>query len=120
MTNKTIGKYGENLAKEFLIKKGYKILELNYHYSKVAEVDIIAKKDNTIHFVEVKTRTQRLFGAPMEAINAKKIKSIYSCAQFYINNSKNHFEKMQIDAIAIILDKNKEPQIDFLENISLN
>ena len=58
MTNKIIGKVGEDIAKNFLIKKGYKILEMNYRFSRVAEIDIIATKKDILHFVEVKTRTQ--------------------------------------------------------------
>ena len=45
MTNKIIGKYGEDIAKNFLIKNGFEILEMNYRYSRVAEIDIIASKD---------------------------------------------------------------------------
>ena len=82
-------------------------------------IDIIALKDNTIHFVEVKTRTQKFFGSPLEAINKTKLMSIYNCSKFYLLNSNIRCEKMQIDAIAIVLDSNKQAQISFLENISL-
>ena len=64
MTNKIIGKYGEDVAKNFLIKKGFQILETNYRYSRVAEIDIIASKKDVLHFIEVKTRTQEFFGKP--------------------------------------------------------
>ena len=119
MTNKTIGKYGEELAKNFLIEKGYKILETNFHYSKIAEIDIIALKDNVMHFVEVKTRTQKKFGEPIEAVDYKKLNSIWACANFYMNSSKQKFKKMQIDVIGIILKDNKVLELNFIENISL-
>ena len=118
MTNKEIGKYGEELAKNFLIKKGYEILEMNYHFSRLAEIDIIAQKNNILHFIEVKTRTQNAFGTPLEAITPKKLKQIYSCAMFYMSNSKKKFKNYQIDAIGILLNKNNIPKIDFIENIS--
>ena len=118
MTNKEIGKYGEDLAKDFLIKKGYKILEVNFHYSKVAEIDIIAEYKSTLHFVEVKTRTSNSFGAPLEAINTKKLNYIYQGALFYIKNSKKRYSKFQIDAVGIILDKDKNPEFNFIENIT--
>ncbi len=118
MTNKTIGKYGEQLAKNFLIKKGFKILELNYRYSRLAEIDIIAQKDDTIHFVEVKTRTQSIFGTPLEAINQTKLKSIYKCALYYMQNISKKYKKYQIDAIGIILNKNDEPKITYIENLA--
>lgn len=119
MTNKEIGKYGETLAKDFLIKKGYKILEMNYHYSRMAEIDIIALKDNIVHFVEVKTRTQNLFGSPLEAINRNKLISIFKCAQFYLTNSKKRYKKIQIDAIGIFLKGKEIEKIDFIEDICL-
>ena len=119
MTNKITGKYGEEIAKNFLIKKGYKILEMNFHYSKQSEIDIIAQKNNIIHFVEVKTRTQTLFGQPLEAITPQKLNAIYKCARFYLSQKRLNFDKIQIDAIGILLDKNDVKEINHLENISL-
>ena len=117
MTNKIIGKYGEDIAKNFLIKKGFKILETNYRYSRIAEIDIIASKKDILHFVEVKTRTQEFFGKPLEAITSNKLKQIFSCAIQYMNNSKIKYKSYQIDAIGIILDKDKTKNIEFIENI---
>ena len=118
MTNKTIGKYGETLAKDFLIKNGFKILEMNYKYSRVAEIDIIASKKNILHFIEVKTRTQDFFGTPLEAINQNKLKQIYTCAKYYLQNSSKNYDKIQIDAIGILLNSQGN-KIDFIENIQL-
>ena len=120
MNNKQTGKYGEELAAGFLIKKGYKILETNYRYSKMAEIDIIALKSNTIHFIEVKTRNGKTYGAPLEAITKTKLNSIYRCAKFYLSKTKTFYKQMQIDAIGILIDNNKEPEFNFVENISLN
>ena len=119
MTNKIIGKYGEEIAKNFLIKNKFEILEMNYRYSRVAEIDIIASKKDILHFVEVKTRTQEFFGSPMEAITPNKLKQIYSCATEYMTKSKKRYKKYQIDAIGIVLNKDGIKKIDFIENISL-
>lgn len=118
MTNKVIGKYGEDLAKDFLTKNGFKILETNFHYSKMAEIDIIASKKDVLHFVEVKTRTQEFFGSPLEAITKTKLNSIFSCAKFYLSKSTKKYGSYQIDAIGIVLNKDNEAKITFLENIS--
>ena len=115
MTNKSTGKYGEDVASDFLTKNGYKIIEKNFKYSKIAEIDIIALKNNILHFVEVKTRTTSDFGNPLEAVNKTKLNSIYKAACFYIN--KNGYKKFQIDVIGIIL---KDNSIQFIENIALN
>lgn len=119
MTNKIIGKYGEEIAKNFLIKNKFEILEMNYRYSRFAEIDIIASKKDILHFVEVKTRTQEFFGSPMEAITPNKLKQIFSCATEYMTKSKKRYKKYQIDAIGIILNKKEIKKIDFIENISL-
>ena len=94
---------------------------MNFHYSKMAEIDIIAEKNNILHFVEVKTRSSLSFGTPIEAVSAKKLASIFACGNFYLQNSKKKFKKFQIDAIGIILSKKGEaPEIQYIENIALN
>ncbi|MBR1616828.1 YraN family protein [bacterium] len=120
MTNKSVGKYGEEIACNFLIKKGYIILERNFHFSKNAEIDIIALKNKIIHFVEVKTRASDKYGRPYEAITPSKIASIKACGMFYLKNNKIPHKKISIDAIGIMLNENKEPEIQMLENIALN
>ena len=57
MSNIQKGKYGEELAAEFLIKSGYKIIDKNYKFSRYGEIDIIALEKDTLCFIEVKTRT---------------------------------------------------------------
>ena len=120
MNNKTIGSMGEKLAQEYLKKFGFTILETNYRYSKISEIDIIAVKKDVLHFVEVKTRSSSNFGTPFEAITKAKLTSIYNCSKYYLSQSKKHYIKTQIDAISIILNHETEPQIEFIENISLN
>ena len=66
-----LGKQGEALAVEFLQKNGYTILETNWTFQK-AEVDIIARKNNFLAVVEVKTRSNIDFGLPQDFVNPKK------------------------------------------------
>ena len=75
-SNKTLGKLGEDAAVEYLKKSGFEILDRNWHCSKDAEVDIIAKDGKTLVFVEVKTRSNLNCGHPFEAINLKKMQKI--------------------------------------------
>ena len=119
MTNKVIGKYGENIAKDFLTKKGYEILEMNYRYSRFAEIDIIAAKSNILHFIEVKTRTQEFFGSPLEAITPAKLKQIFSCAISYLSKNNKKYKGYKIDAIGIVLNGKDVKKIDFIKDISL-
>jgi len=117
MSNMEIGKYGENLAKEYLIKKGYKIVEMNYKYSRYGEIDIIALDKNELCFVEVKTRRNNKFGTPMEAITKEKLMKIFSCIKNYTIENKNlKYSKCRIDAISIEL-TNEMPKITHIKNV---
>ena len=81
--NKISGIKGETLAKQFLEKNGYKILECNYK-NKIGEIDIIAKHQNTVVFVEVKQRQSLKFGYPREAVNYSKQQKIRRVATVYL------------------------------------
>ena len=80
--NKKLGRAGEKQAVKYLKKKGYKILEKNYK-NPFGEVDIIAKKDDTVAFIEVKTRLSDIFGAPSEAVDAARRKRYINAAKYY-------------------------------------
>ena len=84
MNNREFGNKGEDLACEYLIKNGYEILERNKHFSKLCEIDIIAKFKNKVVFVEVKTRKSDAFGTPMEAITRGKYNNIKTVVLSYI------------------------------------
>lgn len=77
------GSQGENAAAEYLVKKGYEVLERNYRYRR-AEVDLIVRKKNWLVFVEVKTRTGNAFGFPEEFVNREKEENILSAAEEYM------------------------------------
>lgn len=119
--NKQIGKFGEEIAEKYLKKQRYKILEKNYHYSKYAEIDIIAKEKDTIVFVEVKTRSDLSFGHPFEAINKAKLQHIFQAGLFYLQNTNEKYKNYRIDVVAIIgKPEEKSPKIEHLKNVCLN
>ncbi|EAX48690.1 protein of unknown function UPF0102 [Thermosinus carboxydivorans Nor1] len=66
-----MGKMGENAAADYLARNGYKILMRNYR-CRIGEIDIVAERQGTIVFVEVKTRSSEKFGFPAEAVNYRK------------------------------------------------
>ncbi len=115
MNNREFGNIGEDLACEYLLKNGYEILERNKHFSKLCEIDIIAKFKNKIVFVEVKTRKSNNFGSPLEAITKNKYMNIKTGVLSYVQENK--INNYQIDAIGITL----EPELDIqhLKNIYL-
>lgn len=109
---------GENLAAEYLRKKGYKIIERNFR-RRYGEIDIIASNDDTLVFFEVKTRKSILYGTPLEAITRWKLQELVRTAQFYKLAHRHLPELMRIDAISITLNhENRLDTIEHIENIS--
>ena len=108
-----LGKKGEQLAIDFLLEKGYDIVERNYRFDK-AEVDIIAKKNQTLAIVEVKTRSTSDFGDPQDFLNPKQIKRIVKAVDEYVLVNKMDLE-IRFDIIAIVKE-NKGYLIEHLEN----
>ena len=104
------GNEGEEMAALFLIKKGYAIKSRNFRYLK-SEIDIVAVKDKTIVFVEVKTRTNAFFQEPELSVTRSKQKQITKGANFYIQE-KNVELDVRFDIIAITLFGNKINHIE--------
>lgn len=104
------GKEGEEMATLFLIKNGYKILSRNFRYKK-SEIDIIAQKEKTIAFVEVKTRTNAFFQEPELSVTRSKQKQITLGANFYIQENDINLD-IRFDIIAITLFGNKINHIE--------
>lgn len=98
--NRALGKHGENIAARFLSRRGYKIIGRNTR-TFVGEIDIIAKKEPLLVFVEVKTRRNSSFGAPYLAITEKKRKKLIQCARSYLNMKRSEDAEWRIDIISI-------------------
>ena len=113
-----IARIGEELAANFLKKRGYKIIERNFRKG-YGEIDIIAVKNEILIFVEVKTRTSSNFGTPFEAITTWKLKSLVKTAQFYKSLHLLLPQALRIDAVSVKLSNdNSVEKIELLENIS--
>lgn len=97
-----IGKKGEILAIDYLKNRRFKIKEKNYH-TQWGEIDIIAEKNNTLYFIEVKTRQKLTFGLPYEAINFYKIRALKRTIDYYIKAKKIKNRKFCLSVISIIL-----------------
>jgi putative endonuclease len=100
------GKRAETIAKEFLEKKGYDILDENWVYGK-AEVDIIAYHDKKLIFVEVKARSGKYFGNPEDFVDKKKQRLLTEAAEEYIY-LMSHKGEIRFDIIAILFQKDFE------------
>ena len=116
MSNLSTGKNGEEIAKSYLEKQGYKILEMNKRFSNLCEIDIIALDKNTLVFCEVKTRKTTVCGSPFEAITKTKLEHIKKGLYLYrLENPQ--YKKYRIDAVSVIL--NPELKVEHLKNVSL-
>lgn len=113
--NQETGKIGEDIAAEYLISKGFKIIARNWRF-KHYEVDIIASKNNLLHFIEVKTRNTLNYGYPEESISREKMKHLKNAAAaFQFQHSK--WKYIQFDALAIQLKFGLAKEIYFIEDI---
>jgi len=105
MANNTqTGKYGEKLTAYILRLWDFEILALNWRFSKY-EIDIIAAKDNILHFVEVKLRSDTTFGFPEESVNDKKIDYMNIAAEAYLS-AYPFWKRVSFDIMAILLKPN--------------
>lgn len=94
-----LGKLGEELAAEYLQKKGYVILATNWVFQK-AEIDILAQKENTLAVVEVKTRSSIDFGLPQDFVKSKKIQLLVKAVNAYVTENDLDLE-VRFDIISI-------------------
>jgi putative endonuclease len=100
-----LGRIGEEKAVEYLLEKGYEILETNWVFDK-AEIDIIAQKDDFLAVVEVKTRSSLDFGLPQDFVKPKKIQLLLKAVNEYVISNDLDVE-VRFDIIAIHNEKNK-------------
>ena len=108
-----LGKIGEQLAADYLHRQGYSILERNFIYDK-AEIDIIARKEDLIIVVEVKTRNSDFFGDPQDFVTKGKIKLLVKAANEYLVSNELDME-VRFDVIAVLKNKHIE-QLEHFEN----
>lgn len=97
---KRIGNWGEEAAVDLLRKKGYVILERNFRGER-GEIDIIAMDKETLVFVEVKTRLQRAFGNPEDAVDVRKQAQIGKIAMIYLTEKELQEKDCRFDVVAI-------------------
>jgi putative endonuclease len=95
------GRCGEDMAWEYLRKRGYKILERNYR-CRYGEIDLIAKDGETIVFVEVKSRRSAAFGEPEASVGLAKQKKISTVALCYLEEKYLHDQPARFDVVSIL------------------
>lgn len=114
--NKLTGNYGEDIACDYLEKNHYQILERNF-VSYRGEIDIIVEQDQTIIFVEVKTRAQSYCGLPAEAVTKSKMKQLYKVAEYYLYLHHLLEAKVQFDVIEVFLLGSHTVKLNHLQDV---
>jgi len=109
-----LGTDGELLAKGYLEELGFEILEENWVFKK-SEIDLIAYKNSTIVFVEVKTRRNNSFAEPEDYVSPDKQKQMAFAADEYIH-LMGHQHEIRFDIISVLFDKFGKPIIKHIED----
>ena len=113
--NQTIGRWGEDVASEYLQKEGYIHVDRNVR-TPYGEIDLILRRGEIIVFVEVKTRTSSRYGYPEESITPRKQQHMFDSAEHYAQEKK--LEHWRIDAISVEgKPSGKEPKITHIEDV---
>jgi len=116
------GREGEEIAKEFLVKKGFILVKSNYS-NVLGEIDLIMSDKDWLVFVEVKLKVGDRFGNPEEMINKNKLSRIKRIAEAFLvlePQIANKFLKYRIDAVCVVLDENKKmKKINYYDNVQL-
>ncbi|MBR6764948.1 MAG: YraN family protein [Clostridia bacterium] len=115
MNTRLTGAVGEKMAEGFLKKQGYKIIERNYHASRLAEIDIVAKHKGFLVFVEVKLRNGTRHGMGREAVNEKKQEHIRYAASHYLTFKVKKEVPVRFDVIEITV-SGEAPEIELIQN----
>jgi putative endonuclease len=116
MRHNETGQIGEELAKKYLEKNGYKIIEKDFK-TKLVEVDLIGIKNNELIIFEVRTKRGEMFGSPEETLSDKKLKKLLLGARI-VAAAKRWSGHMRIDAVCLVLKENNQAlRINHYENI---
>jgi len=103
--NAALGRRGEDLAHRYLQKAGYAVVTRNYRAGADSEIDIVARKADLVVFVEVKSRSSAIYGAPERAMDADKHKNIVRGARAYATRAAIDWSQVRFDVISVVFTK---------------
>ncbi len=108
-----LGKKGEEIARDYLMLKGYKILDVNWHFGH-KEIDLVARQRKEIVVVEVKTRFENYAEEPWEAVTVSKIRNIVEVAEAWLIANKVDLET-RFDVISVVIKKDGSHALEHFE-----
>jgi putative endonuclease len=111
-----LGKRGEDIASEYLVARGYEVIERNWRCS-AGEIDIVARRGQSLVVVEVKARSSLSAGHPFEAITAAKLARLRSLAGLWCAAQSRAFSGVRIDAIAVLMHAHQPATVEHLRGV---
>lgn len=114
---RSVGDRGEQLAVDLAQSLGWEIIERNWRCPS-GEIDLVARDDQTLVVVEVKTRRSTRFGAPIEAITPAKLARLKRLAGAYVSTRHVESLALRVDVIGILLCANQPPQVQHLQGVA--
>ncbi len=115
LEKKQYGKLGEDFAADFLKQKGYRIVERNFR-APLGEIDIVAWENDTLCFIEVKSRSTVAKGTALEAVSWQKQRKLSQLALIYLKQKRLLEQKARFDVVAVTKNRDESHSIEILEN----
>lgn len=111
-----IGRAGERAAAVYLVAQGYRVLEMNWRAGRAGEIDIVASRDGTVVFVEVKTRRYQTPGAALEAVTEQKLRQMRLMGALWLVQFP-HTGSIRLDVLGVQLRPGREPLFEWLQDV---
>lgn len=109
-----LGQWGEEVAADYLRRKGYAVVERDWR-SGHHDIDIIAMDNDTMVFVEVKTRHNRMFAEPETAVNYQKIRNLQQAANHYVKYRHTN-APIRFDIVTVVGSQDETPEIEHIQD----
>jgi len=116
LNSSSTGHEGEELAAQYLVDNGMKIIKRNFHFGKVGELDIVAKDGETLVFVEVKYRKSLEYGEPETGLTPLKKRQLKKIAEAYMYINEVFETECRFDVVAILEVQKGHPDIRYYKN----
>jgi len=112
-----LGRWGEDVAGRFLVAAGLVILECNWRCD-LGEIDIVARSDDVLVVVEVKTRATEAFGSPLEAVTERKAARLRRLAARWLAEHPVSAREVRIDVVSILVPHRGAPQVEHVQGVA--
>jgi putative endonuclease len=110
------GARGEDIAAEYLVQRGFRVIDRNWNH-RLGEIDLIVERDGETRFIEVKLRRSMTYGYPEASITGLKLRHLARAIECWMNTQVRPPERYQVDAIAIFASYGSLPDINWIQGI---